>query len=243
MTSFDWLWHIPHAIGTIFSYHGTILEEYSEEVRSGCVGAGEQFIPGPANLHELPGINGEAGNGQAVHDVKRCRQEPLPPVLSELAQDIFHVVFIYEVVVFQNMLRLLPFFHQVKDLLLVMEGNLGVRDKDGRDEGMGGPAFRTEYTLDSKPDQNTVELNTACIVAITDKASLFPAGTYSLVELYPIHHTVILFLRKVIAFFKDNCYHSIVSSTKGHGSWCCREKDRATLVGWTCLFQWALLLQ
>lgn len=51
-------------------------------------------------------------------------------MLSELAQDIFHVVFIYEVVVFQNMLRLLPFFHQVKNLLLVMEGNLGVRDKD-----------------------------------------------------------------------------------------------------------------
>ena len=124
---------------------GTILGEFPGKVRSGCVGAGAELIPGPANLHELPGINGEAGNCQTVHEVKRCRQEPLPPVLFELAEDIFHVVFIYEVVVFHNRLRILPFFHQVQDLLLVMRGEPGSKGQGWKGGGHGRPCI--PYTI------------------------------------------------------------------------------------------------
>ena len=108
----------------VFYAIGTILEEFPGEVRSGCVGAGTEFIPGPANLHELSGINGEAGDRQVIQDVKCGGQEPLLPVLSELADDIFYVIFINQEVTFHDGLHILPFFCTVQDLLLVMEGNL-----------------------------------------------------------------------------------------------------------------------
>ena len=82
---------------------------------------------------------------------------------------------------------------------------------------MGYPALRTEYTLDRKPYHGRVNLNRTPVMAITDEASLLPAGTFNLVELQPIHHTVIPFLGKTIAFFKDNCYHSLVSLTAQRG--------------------------
>ena len=90
---------------------------------------------------------------------------------------------------------------------------------------MGGSAFRTEYTLDGKPDQVRVKLN---ITIITDETAFLPTGALGLEELQSDYHTVIYLLRKMIAIFKDNCYHDVGNSTKEHGSWCCREKDRAT---------------
>lgn len=195
-----------------------IIRESPGEVRSGCVGTGTELIPGPVNLHELHGIKGQAGLRQVVHDGKRCRQEPLLPVPFELADDIFHVIFINQEVVFHNRFHIFPFFRTVQDLLLVMERNLGVRDQDGRDKGVGYSALRTEYTLDRKPDHGRVKLNRTPVMAITDEASLLPAGTFNLVELQPIHHTVIPFLGKTIAFFKDNCYHSLVSLTAQRGT-------------------------
>ena len=106
---------------TSFDWYKTILEEFPEEVRSGCVGAGTKLIPGPANLHELPGINGEAGNRQVIQYVKGGRQEPLFPVLSELPDDVFYVVFIDQEVAFHDRFRILSLFCTVQDLLLVME--------------------------------------------------------------------------------------------------------------------------
>ena len=106
---------------TSFDWYGTILEEFPGKVRSGCVGAGAELIPGPVNLHELPGINSQAGKRQVIHEVKGSRQEPLFPVLFELADDIFHVVFIDQEVVLHHGLWDHSFFCTVKDLLLVME--------------------------------------------------------------------------------------------------------------------------
>ncbi len=101
-----------------------ILGEFWGEVRSCCVGTGTKFIPGPSNLHELPGINSQAGSRQVIHDVKRSGQEPLFPVLFELADDVFNVIFINQEVVFHNGFHILPFLSMVQDLLLVMEGDL-----------------------------------------------------------------------------------------------------------------------
>ena len=50
---------------------------------------------------------------------------------------LFHVIFINQEVVFYNRFHIFPFFRTVQDLLLVMERNLGVRDQDGRDKGVG----------------------------------------------------------------------------------------------------------
>ncbi len=139
----------------------------------------------------------------------------------ELADDIFHVIFIDQEVVFHNGLYIQAFYGAVEDLLLVMEGDLGVRDKDGRDEGMGNAAFRTAHTLDRKADKDRVKLNRPCIMAITDEAAFLPTGTFHHVKLQAIHQTVIINLRKIIASIKNNCYHCIVGkSTEEPGSRC-----------------------
>ena len=101
---------------------------------------------------------------------------------------------------------------------------------------MGDQAFRTAHALNGKLDEDRVQLNGTFVTAVTDEAAFLPAGASDLEELQSIQHMVILLLRKTIAFFKDNCYHSIGNSTKGHGSLCCWEKDRVTLMGWDLSF-------
>ena len=77
---------------------------------------------------------------------------------------------------------------------------------------MGGSAFRTEYTLDRKLDQDRVKLNITFIMSITDETAFLPAGAFDPVELQSIYHTVIIILRKIIASFKNNCYYILVSA-------------------------------
>lgn len=89
------------------------------EVRSGCVGTGTKFVAGSANLHKLPGINTKAGSCQIIHDAQCRRQEPLLPVSSKLADDIFDVVFINQDIILQKRFRVLSLFCIVKNLLLI----------------------------------------------------------------------------------------------------------------------------
>ena len=107
---------------------------------------------------------------------------------------------------------------------------------------MGDQTFRTAHALDGKPDKDRVKSDRTFIMAITDETAFFFAGALDLKELQSVHHTVILFLGKIIAFFKDNCYHDIGNSTKEHGSQCCKEKDRATLEGWDLSFSIKLVM-
>lgn len=101
---------------------------------------------------------------------------------------------------------------------------------------MGAPTFLTEYALEGKRDQQGVNLNTAFVMAVPDEAPFLSAGTFHHVELQVVYHAVIMNLRKVIAFFENNCYHKLGKSTEEYCSWCCRWRDRAALVGWPCLF-------
>ena len=138
-------------------------------------------------------------------------------MLLKLADDVFYVVFINQEVVLHNGLHVLPLFCAVQDLLLVMEGNLRIRDKEGGDEGMGDPTLGTEHTLNGKPDLDRVKLNRTFVMSITNETAFLPTGTFHLKELQSIYHTIIYRLRKIIAFFKNNCYHDIGNSTKEHG--------------------------
>lgn len=101
-----------------------IIEDFVQQVRSGRVGAGTEFIPGPVNLHELSGINTQAGSGQVIQDIKCGGQKPLFPVLFKLADDIFDVIFIDQEVAFHHILKTLPFIKAIQDLLLVMKRGL-----------------------------------------------------------------------------------------------------------------------
>ena len=87
---------------------------------------------------------------------------------------------------------------------------MGVRDKNGRDEGMGNEAFCTEHTLDGKADKNRIKFNRTFVMAITDETSFLATGTFDHVKLEVIDCMVIKILRKIIAVFKDNCYHILV---------------------------------
>ena len=131
-------------------------------------------------------------------------------MLSELTDDVLDVVFIDQDIGFHYGSRIIAFFHAVQDLLLVMERDLGVRDKDGRDEGMGNEAFCTEHTLDGKADKNRIKFYRAFVMAITDETSFLPTGTFDHVKLEVIDCMVIKILRKIVAVFKDNCYHILV---------------------------------
>lgn len=71
-------------------------------------------------------------------------------MLPELGEDIFDMVLIDQVVAFHDRLGGGTAVHGVQDLLLVAQGDLGIGDKEGRDQGVGFTAFLTEYTLDTE---------------------------------------------------------------------------------------------
>mgnify|MGYP003540710985 FL=1 len=131
-------------------------------------------------------------------------------MLSELTDDVLDVVFIDQDIGFHYGSRIIAFFHAVQDLLLVMERDLGVRDKNGRDEGMGNETFCTEHTLDGKADKNRIKFNSTFVMAITDETSFPATGTFDHVKLEMFYCMVIKILRKIVAVFKDNCYHILV---------------------------------
>ena len=72
---------------------------------------------------------------------------------AELPDDIFDVVLINEDVIFHDRFIGRTILHVDKDLLLVIEADLGVRDKGGKKYGMGSAAMFAPYTLDHKGDQ------------------------------------------------------------------------------------------
>ena len=96
---------------------------------------------------------------------------------------------------------------------------------------MGGEAFRTADALDGKPDKDRVKLNGTFVTAVTDKTAMLPTGTLDPVELQAVDHAVIIILGKIIAFFKDNCYHKAGESTKG-ALLLVHLKERQDCFGW-----------
>lgn len=157
-------------------------------------------------------------------------------MLPELTDDVLDVVFIDQDIGFHYGSGIIAFFHAVQDLLLVMERDLGVRDKNRRYEGMGNEAFCTEHTLDRKADKNRIKFNRTIVMAVTDETSFFSTGTFDHVKLEMFYCMVIKILRKIIAVFKDNCYHILV---RAQGSFTPGAVWRKTGRLWTveaCLF-------
>lgn len=152
-------------------------------------------------------------------------------MFSELTDDVLDVVFIDQKIIFHDGSGIHPLFCAVQDLLLVMERDLGVRDKNGRDEGMGNEAFCTEHTLDGKSDENRIKFNRTFIMAVTDETAFPATGTFDHVKLEMIDGMVVKILRKIIAVFKDNCYHILVRAQGSFTPGAVWEKDRTTLDG------------
>lgn len=192
----------------------TIIEEIQRYVRSGCVGISTELIRGPVNLHELPGINTQTWNCQVIKQGKGSRQESLLPVIFKLADDVFDVILIDQEIGLHYGTRIRAFFHAVQDLLLIMEWDLGIRDQDGREQGMGNEAFCAKHTLDGKADKNRMKFNRAFVMAVTDETAFLATGAFDHVKLKIIDRTGVKILRKIVAVFKDNCYHMLVRAQR-----------------------------
>ena len=115
-------------------------------------------------------------------------------MLSELTDDVLDVVFIDQDIGFHYGSRIIAFFHAVQDLLLVMGRDLGVRDKNRRDGGVGKEALCAEHTLEGKADKNRIKVYRAFVMAITDETSFLPTGTFDHVKLELIDCMVIKIL-------------------------------------------------
>lgn len=168
-----------------------------------------------ANLHKLHQILTQTGCGQVIQDVECHGAEPLLPVFPKLAEDMLDIVFVDQEVLLHNRHWGLSVFDSVDDLLLVTKRDLGIGDEDGREQGMGSPAFLALHTLDSKEDKLREELNGTLIVTIADQAAALTTGACGPVELECIQGVVIRILRKTIAIVKDNCYHRLVIAQQG----------------------------
>lgn len=105
------------------------------------------------NLHELPQISGQAGNGQGVLYGDPDRGEPLFPVPAVLSDDMLDIALVNQVVALQDVLYGAPVFTAVNDFLLVFEGNLGIRDPSGKEQGMCMEALLAEDPLDQERNE------------------------------------------------------------------------------------------
>ena len=75
----------------------------------------------------------------------------------------------------------------MQDLLLVAQGDLGIGDKEGREQGIGLAAFPAEYTLDAEADRIGKVFYRSLIMSKKDQASPFSAGTLDHMQLQAIY--------------------------------------------------------
>ena len=90
-------------------------------------------------------------------------------------------------------------FHIRDDRCLIGQGDLGVRNNGGRDEGMCPSADGAFDPADAQGKQPDTGLDPACIVAMDLQASGKAAGTGKLVELDVGEQLVIKILRYGVA--------------------------------------------
>lgn len=108
----------------------------------------KKFIAGSVNLHELPLKNVQAGDGQVFVQAFADRKQPLLPMLFVLPDDIFDIVFINKEVPVEDRIRGNTIFSTLQDILLILSWDLRIRDKQGKEEGVGFVALGTAYPLD-----------------------------------------------------------------------------------------------
>ena len=135
------------------------------------------------DLHELSRKGIEAWGGKVIQDRKAEGEEALFPMLFKLGEEIFDVVLIHQVVTLHDRLRRSAVVHGLQDLLLVAQRDLGIGDKEGRDQGIRFPAFLTAYTLDTEAYGIGKVFHRSVVMAEKDQAALSAAGTFDHVQL------------------------------------------------------------
>ena len=100
-------------------------------------------------------------------------------MLFKLGEDIFDVVLIDQVVAFHDRLWGGGVFHGLQNLLLVSQGDLGIGDKEGREQGIRLATFPTVYTLHTEAYGVGKVFHRSPVMAKKDQAALLSAGTFN----------------------------------------------------------------
>lgn len=103
---------------------------------------------------------------------------------------------------------------------------------------MGDPALRTQYTLDGKKDQGRLKLHGTFVMSIANETAFPAAGTFNPMGLKSVDLTIINILGKIIAVFKDNCYHIQVSAVRSFAPGTVWRKTGRLVGVWPVFFHW-----
>ena len=106
-----------------------------------------------------------------------------PPVQPVVAEHGFDIVLIHGWIAFTDGTDVFPVFILAADLLLVGEGNLGIRNQGRRKKRVCCPAFGTLYPADPEPDGSGRKFYTAFVVAKDGQTGRMRTGTGQLMEL------------------------------------------------------------
>ena len=139
------------------------------------------------DLHELSQKGIKTWDGKVIQEGKAEGEEALHPMLFKLGEDIFDVVLIDQVVAFHDRFGGGGVFHGMQNLLLVAQGDLGIGDKEGRDQGIGLFAFFTVYTLHTEAYGVGKVFHRSPVMAKKDQAALLCAGTFNHMQLQTVY--------------------------------------------------------
>ena len=139
------------------------------------------------DLHELSQKGIKAWEGKVIQEGKAEGEEALLPMLFELGEDIFDVVLIDQVVAFHDRFGGGAAVHGMQDLLLVTQGDLGIGDKGGRDQGIRLAAFFTEDALDAEAQCVGKVFHRSPIMTEKDQTSLLSTGAFNHMQLQAVY--------------------------------------------------------
>ena len=131
------------------------------------------------DLHELSQKDLQAWGCKVIQEGKTEGEKALPPMLFELGEDVFDVVLIDQVVAFHDRFGGRAAGHGMQDLLLVPQGDLGIGDKEGREQSIRLPAFLTAYALYAEAYGIGKVFHCSPVMAEKDQAALLSAGTFN----------------------------------------------------------------
>ena len=127
------------------------------------------------NLHELLRISHKAWDREGICQGKAEGEEALFPVPPELSDDVLDVILVDQEVFLHNRFSGAAAFGTEEDLLLIIPGHPGVRDKSGRDQRMCSTAFGAEYALDNDLKKVREVFDMTMVVSVADQETCFPA--------------------------------------------------------------------
>ena len=119
--------------------------------------------------------------------------------------------------------------------MLVTERDPVVGDQRRKQKSVGSAACFTPDTADPDVYDTVRSVDTPVIVSVDGEAAGLTTGTFELVELEVIDDRIVIILRKVIAIFYGNDYHSLVVWTQPETVVTCgKDSDRGRI--WLSFF-------